>query len=223
MSGLPSRRSRDGDPSSSTARSPTTTPRDRRARGRARRRPLLGTRNRRVEQGGARRADPRDPSRCRPQLGRPALQRPDLRCVLRSRRHVPRHGDDALGAASDESLRGDRDQARRLPVRARRSVGGEGTARTRRDRHRAGRRRRLRPLRRRRALLRDRRGRDPRRREPRRRGLRLRPHLLDLDDDRGVPQPACRSGRRTAAGSRPRRSRSPRSSTSPRGSARSSA
>ena len=64
---------------------------------------------------------------------------------------------------------------------------------------------------------------DPRRREPRRRGLRLRADLLDLDDDRGVPQPARRSGRRTAAGSRPRRSPSRRSSTSPRGSARSSA
>ena len=30
----------------------------------------------------------------------------------------------------------------------------------------------------------------PRRREPRRRGLRLRADVLDLDDDRGVPQPA---------------------------------
>ena len=31
---------------------------------------------------------------------------------------------------------------------------------------------------------------DPRRRQPRRRGLRLRADVLDLDDDRGVPQPA---------------------------------
>ncbi len=69
-------------------------------------------------------------------------------------------------------------------------LGGEGPARARRHRGRAGRRRRLRPLRRRRALLRDRRGRHPRRREPRRRGLRLRADLLHLDDDRGVPEPA---------------------------------
>ena len=57
-----------------------------------------------------------------------------------------------------------------------------------------GARRRLRALRRRRALLGDRRGRNPRRRKPRRRGLRLRPHLLDLDDHRGVPQPTGRLG-----------------------------
>ncbi len=69
-------------------------------------------------------------------------------------------------------------------------MGGEGPARARRHRHRAGRGGRLRAPRGRRALLRDRRGRHPRRREPRRRGLRLRPDLLDLDDDRGVPEPA---------------------------------
>ena len=36
----------------------------------------------------------------------------------------------------------------------------------------------------------------PRRRRPGRRRLRLRAHVLDLDHDRGVPQPAGRSGRR---------------------------
>ena len=50
--------------------------------------------------------------------------------------------------------------------------------------------RRLRPLRRGPPVRRDRRGRRPRRREPRRRRLRLRAVVLDLDDDRGVPQPA---------------------------------
>ena len=55
------------------------------------------------------------------------------------------------------------------------------------------------------------------------RGLRLRAVVLDLDDDRGVPQPARRLGGATAAGSRRRRSRSPRRSTSPRASGRSSA
>ena len=50
-------------------------------------------------------------------------------------------------------------QARRLPVRAGRGVGGEGPPRARRDRHRAGRGRRLRASRRRRAVLGDRRGR----------------------------------------------------------------
>jgi hypothetical protein len=48
----------------------------------------------------------------------------------------------------------------------------------------------------RRPVLGDRRDRRPRRREPRRRGLRLRADVLDLDDDRGVPQPAGRLGAR---------------------------
>ena len=50
--------------------------------------------------------------------------------------------------------------------------------------------RRLRPLRRRSPVLRDRRARHPRRLKPRRRGLRLRAVVLDLDHDRGVPEPA---------------------------------
>ena len=71
-----------------------------RGRRRARRRPLLGARDRRVQQGRDRRPDPRDARRRRPQLRRSALQRPDLRRVLRGGRHLPRHGDDALRAAS---------------------------------------------------------------------------------------------------------------------------
>ena len=54
-------------------------------------------------------------------------------------------------------------------------------------------------------------------------GLRLRADVLDLDDDRGVPQPAARSGSASAAGSRRSRSRSRRCSSSRRASARSSA
>ena len=42
----------------------------------------------------------------------------------------------------------------------------------------------------------DRRGRRARRREPRGRRLRLRPVVLDLDDDRGVPEPAGHLGAR---------------------------
>ena len=103
------------------------------------------------------------------------------------------------------------------------ALGARRPARARRDRRRARALGRLRPLRPRRTLRRDRRDRRPRRREPRRRRLRLRAHLLDLDDDRGVPQPAGDLGARAGAGSRPSRSPSPRCSTSRRGSARSSA
>ena len=62
---------------------------------------------------------------------------------------------------------------------------------------------------------RDRRGRRPRRRRPRGRGLRLRADVLDLDDDRGVPQPAARVGARRGS-TRPSRSPSRRCSSSPR-------
>ena len=113
--------------------------------------------------------------------------------------------------------------ARRRPVRRRGGLGAGRAARARRHRRRAGPLGRLRPLRRRRAVLGDRRDRRARRREPRRRGLRLRTHVLDLDDDRGVPQPAAHLGAGARAGSRPSRSPSPRRSTSPRASARSSA
>ena len=56
--------------------------------------------------------------------------------------------------------------------------------------------RRLRPLRRRPSLLRDRRGRRARRQRPRHRRLRLRADVLGLDHDRGVPQPAAGLGAR---------------------------
>ena len=83
--------------------------------------------------------------------------------------------------------------------------------------------RRLRPLRRRPPVRRDRRGRVRDGANLVVEGLRLRADLLDLDDDRGVPQPAGDLGARTAAGSPPRRSPSPRCSSSPRASGRSSA
>ena len=65
----------------------------------------------------------RDRRRRRPQRQRPALQPADLRRVPAGRRHLPRHGDDALAAASRAPVRGDRRQARRLPVRRSTSSG----------------------------------------------------------------------------------------------------
>ena len=104
-----------------------------------------------------------------------------------------------------------------------RGVGEARPARACRHRRRAGAVRRLRAVRRRRAVLLDRRARRARRRQPRRRGLRLRADVLDLDDDRGVPQPAGDLGEGPGLVHHRRRSASPRSSTSPRASARSSA
>ena len=99
-----------------------------------------------------------------------------------------------------------------------------GTRPARAGGHRRGARpvRRVRALRAGRAVQRDRRGGRARRGEPHRRRLRVRAVVLDLDDDRGVPQPAGHLGGR-AAGSRRRRSASPRCSTSRRASGRSSA
>ncbi len=139
----------------------------------------------------------------------------------------------------ERALRQGRREARRRPAGAGRPVGGRGTPGPGRHRRRAGPVRRLRAVRLRPPLQPHRRARHPRRRQPRhpRRGRQrgLRPGLLDVDDHRGVPQPAGRVGegprgraRRRATTSRPasspsRRSASPRSSTSPRGSAPSSA
>ena len=55
----------------------------------------------------------------------------------------------------------------------------------------------------------DRRGRRARRRGPRGRGLRVRAHVLDLDDDRGVPEPAADLGARARLLHDRRRSREP--------------
>ena len=95
-------------------------------------------------------------------------------------------------------------QARRRAVRAGRRVGVGRPAGPARHRRRAGALRRLRALRRRRALRPHRRARHPRRRQPgdprRRRQRGVRARLLDVDDHRGVPQPAggvgAREGRR---------------------------
>ena len=61
--------------SSRAVPSPTTTRRVRTTSSRPRRRPLLGTCGRRIEHDVDSRADPRDPRRRGPELGRPALQR----------------------------------------------------------------------------------------------------------------------------------------------------
>ena len=87
-------------------------------------------------------------------------------------------------------VRGGRRQARRRAVREGAVLGRQRTPGPVRHRRRAWPGRRVRPLRGGPPLQRDRRGRDPRRREPGRGGLRLRALVLDLDDDRGVPQPA---------------------------------
>ena len=79
-------------------------------------------------------------------------------------------------------------QARRLPVRPARELASGRSTRPGRNRDRARRGGRLRTPRSRRAVLGDRRDRHSRRRQPRRRGVRVRPDILDLDDDRGVPQ-----------------------------------
>ena len=140
--------------------------------------------------GRRRGALPRARHHPRPQRGRPALRDADLRGRLRGRRGLPRHGDVAVAPGSGRAVRADRRQARRRAVRGGRRVGGGRTPGPRRGRRRAGPVGRLRPLRPGPPVHRDRRGRRPRRGEPRRRRLRLRAVVLDLDDDRGVPQPA---------------------------------
>ena len=143
-------------------------------------------------------------------------------------RRLPRHGDEPVEAAPRDAVRGVRRQARRRAVREGRATG-----------RRAGRLalvgigvepgplRRVRALRRRPPVLRDRRARHPRRRQPRgdrrRRQRDLRAVVLDVDHDRGVPQPAGDLGEGPWLVHHRRRSASRRSSTSPRASARSSA
>ena len=153
----------------------------------------------------------------------PRFVHADLRRRARGRRGLPRHGDVALAAAPRAALRGERRQARRRAVRAGGRLGRRRSAGPRRHRRRARPVGRLRPLRRRPPVQRDRRDRHPRRREPRRRRLRLRAVVLDLDHDRGVPQPAGHLGARPRLVHDRRRSASRRCSTSPRGSGRSSA
>ncbi len=166
---------------------------------------------------------PRARRRPRPERRRAALQRGDLRRRVRGRLQLHGHGDDPVQPAPRATLRAAGRQARRLPVRARRAVGGEGPAGPRRHGRGAGHGRRLRPLRREAPVRPHRRDRHPRRGQPGGPRLRLRAQLLDLDDDRGVPEPAGDLGGATAAGTRRSRSPSPRSSTSPRASAPSSA
>ncbi len=176
------------------------------------------------------RAVPRARDHPRDERRRPGLQHADLRRRLRGRRRLPRHGDVAVQAAPRGAVREDRREARRRAVRGRGRVGVGRPAGAGRHRRRARAVRRVRAVRRRPPLLRDRRARHPRRRQPRghrrRRQRDLRAVVLDVDHDRGVPQPAGDlggTGPERATGTPPRRSASRRSSTSRRGSARSSA
>ena len=159
----------------------------------------------------------------------PRLQHADLRRRVRGRCRLPRHGDVAVAPAPRGAVResgvklGDEQFAKAGDWERRGRLALVG------HRRRARALRRVRAVRRRPPVLRDRRARHPRRRQPRRHRRRrqrdLRAVVLDVDHDRGVPQPAGDLGERTstAAGSPPRRSASRRSSTSPRASARSSA
>ena len=169
----------------------------RRRPGRARRRPAR--RRRPVHRGAGRRVDapttsPRSAastasptsstpsirgSSCRSSTARspPAPTTSTWRCRCRIRTRTRRTRETGVKLGDEQFAQAD-------------GLGGRRAPGARRDRRRARPVRRLRPVRRRPPLQRDRRDRRPRRREPRRRGLRLRAVVLDLDDDRGVPQPA---------------------------------
>ena len=152
--------------------------------------PVLRTRCRRIERRGRRRADSRDPAptRCSTRSTRASTRRSSTRAsppgvtyldmaMTLSEPH-PEHPTRDRGQARRRRSSRARSSGRRRPL-ALVGIGVEPGALGR-----------VRPLRRRPPLLRDRRDRRPRRRQPRRRGLRLRADVLDLDDDRGVPQPA---------------------------------
>ena len=132
------------------------------------------------------------------QRRRPEVQHADLQWRQGCRGRLPRHGHEPVAAPSRAALRAGRRHARRRAVRRGGGVGGRRPPRARRHRRRARALRRLRPVCRRPPLRRDRRARHARRRQPRRprrRGQRdLRAELLDVDDDRGVPQPSRRLG-----------------------------
>ncbi len=146
--------------------------------------------HRRLVGGLGRRARPADACRRRPQRLRPALQPADLRGRVRRRLPLRRHGDEPVGSARHQALREDRYPARRRPVRPVADLEGPRSDGAVRDGRRARLLRRRRPVRRRRTVQRDPRDRRPRRRRPGGRRLRLRSDVLDLDHDRGVPQPA---------------------------------
>ena len=171
-------------------------------------------------------AVPRARDHARDERGRPDLQHVDLQRRVRGRGRLPRHGDVAVEAAPRGAVREDRREARRRAVRGRGGVGVRRPAGAGRDRRRARPLRRVRAVRRRPPVQRDRRARHPRRRQPRgdrrRRERDLRAVVLDVDHDRGVPEPAGDlAGRRVVHHAAVLASR--RSSTSPRASARSSA
>ena len=161
--------------------------------------------------------------RRRAERGRPAVRDAGLPRGPRRRGHLPRHGDVAVPPAPVRAVPADGGQAGRRAVRAGRRMGAPRAAGAVRHRGRARPVRRVRPLRGGPAVLVDRRGGRPRRRQPGGRGLRVRPDVLHLDDDRGVPEPAGHVGARHAGGSPPSRSASRRRSSSRPASGRSSA
>ena len=84
---------------------------------------FAAARDRRVEPGVDRRADPGGEGRRRAERDRPAVQPTDLRRLPRGRGDVSRHGRDALAAAPRAALLRDGREARRLPVRKARELG----------------------------------------------------------------------------------------------------
>ncbi len=145
---------------------------------------------RRVRPGGDRDAAGRPGDRRRARRDRPALHDADLPCRAGAAGALRRHGDVAVAAAPVRAVRAHRGDARRRAVRPRRRLEAIRPDRAGGVRRRTRPRRRVRPLRRRPPVQRDRRGRCARRGEPHRGRLRVRAVLLDLDHDRGVPEPA---------------------------------
>ncbi len=162
-------------------------PRSGRPRGR---RSVLRGSGRRVQRRCGRGPVPCPRHHARAQRGGPPLRHADLRRRLRRGRGLPRHGHEPLPAEPACPVRRGRREARGRAVREGAVLDRQRAAGAVRHGRRAGPGRRVREVRGRPSLQRDRRDRHPRRRQPRRGGLRLRAVLLDLDDHRGVPQPA---------------------------------
>ena len=184
---------------STTSSSPTSTPTARLARvADLDRDALRGARPRRLRRGARSPTSPRAErvdvivNACDPRL-EPA----DLRRGVRRGLSLHRHGDDPLGAASGAPVRAARAAcSARSSSRPPTAGGSAGCSRSSGWAWSPGSptcSRATPPIT---CSRDDRRDRRARRRRPRRRGVRLRADVLDLDDHRGVPQPAARVGAR---------------------------
>ncbi len=125
-----------------------------------------------------------------PQRLRSPFQPADLPRGVRGGVPLRRHGDAHERTAPDRAVRAHRPTARRRAVRPAPGLEEPRPDGARRHGRRTRLLRRRRPVRRRSPVLDDRGDRRPRRCRPRGRRVRLRTDVLDLDDDRGVPQPS---------------------------------